>query len=778
MRRILLWSAIALVLAWSATRADFGGNLAALLPGGDDPFGREVAFFEDQRATQVLALEAWPERDGLGQADAVRALQTVAERLRAHGAEPVSAGGGEALAKLEAALYDHLPVLLPEGTLDQLRPRLAGDGLKQWLAQVRERAARPDDLATAAAARHDLLAVGGLALAPLRRHLPGGASGGAILHRDGVHAMLLMEVAFPPDDAARTSALMDAADAAVADAATAGVRVETIGSYRHFRDNLEGLLRDLLSAGPVSVLLIAVVLWSLVRDGRTLLWIHLPAALAMLAAVAVLGLRGQPAPLMLLGFASPFLGIAVENAIHMATALQGGHQRIAMRPMVVSYLTTAVAFACLMLSAVPALRMLGLLVLVGLLVAMAASLTLLPALVRARRAPAPWRRITTGLIGIAGWSTRRRLVITGLISIALIPGLWRLESLADLKRMDGSRAETWQALDTFLGRWGSLDSSSFLVAEHADLDRALERLERAHAVTGLPQTALGLLVPSAAEQRRRLAAWNAFWREHAASFAAELRAVGGERLAAACAPSLERYRPRETVAPVSPATWDGTPFARLFAQFVQHGDGRWQVVAPLIGLTDPRTPDLRAAEAVEAKLAAAGIDDVWTASRGRLAHRLVEVVHRDLRGLGGWMAVAMVALVWLIERRLRHVLAIVLPPALALAWTFGLLGWCGVPLTLFSVIVGAFVAGIGLDNAVFLAQPAHRSHTLAPVLCCTVTALVGTASLITAGSPLLRNAGIALVAGLSACLVACLLLTPLLMGPEPAEATGKPPPRD
>jgi hypothetical protein len=170
------------------------------------------------------------------------------------------------------------------------------------------------------------------------------------------------------------------------------------------------------------------------------------------------------------------------------------------------------------------------------------------------------------------------------------------------------------------------------------------------------------------------------------------------------------------------------------------------------------------AERTEAELRAAGVEDVWVASRARLASRLVAVVRSDLARRGAWMAAGMIALIWLLERRPRRVLAIILPPLMALGWTFGLLGWLDAPLTAFTVIVAAFVAGIGLDNAVFLATPQHRAAALAPVLGCTVTTLLGVTSLATASNPLLANAGLALVIGLSACLLACLLLTALLMG--------------
>ena len=225
--------------------------------------------------------------------------------------------------------------------------------------------------------------------------------------------------------------------------------------------------------------------------------------------------------------------------------------------------------------------------------------------------------------------------------------------------------------------------------------------------------------------------------------------------------------------PITLATWAGTPLAKLFDGLVQQTLTGWRVASPLPDLNDPLRPGTTKAERTEQGLRAAGLDQVWVASRARLASRLVAVVRGDLAQRSAWMAAAMVALIWILERRPRRVLAIIAPPLLALAWTFGLLGWMGSPLTAFSVIVAAFVAGVGLDNAVYLATPNHRAAALAPVLGCTVTTLLGVASLATASNPLLAGAGLALVIGLIACLSACLLLTALLMGR--ATTGGEPP---
>lgn len=744
-----------------ASRADLGSNLAALLPSGEDQLGREVRFFAAQGSAQVLALEAWREDPQTG-ADPATLLRRAARSLVTLGAEPALNADPAALAALEQTLYDHLPLLLPSERLYELRERLSGDGLRDWLAAARARAARPEDQFTAAAFYRDPLALGAVVLEPLQQRLAGNdVGGGVVVHGDGQHFLLLLAVAFPPEDPQRGPALVAAVEAAAVEAAAAGVHLEAVGSYRHFRDNYAGLLRDLLWTLPTSMLLIALLLWTLVRSGRALLAAHVPALVSLIAGVATLAGLGKPVPLVLIGFASAFLGIAVENAIHLTLALQRGAGHEVRRPLITSYLTTAVAFAVLCLSGVPALRSLGLLVVAGLLAGLGTSLLLLPVLVARRHGPPPWARPVRWVAVLVNTPARWRIAAALLISALTLPGLARLELVSDLHRLDGSRPETWAALDAFLDRWGELDTSDFLVAERPEYDNALSAAAAARASVGAAPSMVELLLPDHAEQQRRHAAWNDFWRVEQPRFASALRAAVSERAWTALTPALALYTPRETLPTIDLSTWRGTPMHRLLTSLVQQQHGLWQVATPLPALSAGHRPDPAAADRFSARLPA--MEGVWVASRSRLARDLIEVIRRDLVRLGGWMAVAMAALIWVIEQRLRPVLAILLPPLLALGWAFGVLGWCGVPLTPFSVLAAAFVAGIGLDNAVFLAAPGERTYHLPPVLGCTLTALLGVASLIGSGNPVLSATGSTLVAGLLACLVACLLLTPLLL---------------
>ncbi len=759
--RLALWTVGAIGLALICLRADPGGALAALLPSDNSHLGREVRFFATQRAAQLLAVEAWATSPEGNPSAELRAL---GPRLKDLGFQPLGGADPAAFAHLEQVLYQHLPDLLDPSVLAAQEEKLTEAGLRAHLAMLREHVSDPSDIFASTAAQGDLLGLAGSVLTPLRDQLGGAMTDhGVIVHRDGVHHLLLAEVAFPPDDGDHTIALMDAMDVCVAEAASRGVRIEPVGSHRHFRDNLSGLNRDLIRSLPVGMILIALVLWTLVRSPGVLLALHIPAVLAALGAVAILVVCGQPVPLILLGFAAGFLGVSVENALHMTVALQDGHQREVRHPLMVGYLTTAVAFAVLLASDISGLRSLGIMVMGGLILALLSSLYLLPDLVGRRRGVPTWglaRRWLGRIAAMAGW---KKLVILGVLSAICLPGLAKVHIISDLRSLDGSRPETMAALNDFMTRWDHFETSDFLVATAPTIAEAQETFAAAqHTING-EQTLIDALLPAPSVQRERRAAWNAFWQLHAQPFATALQDILGPRGFKATALCRERYQPRAAdLDMVTDLTWAGTPLSTLVDQLVLRSDTSVRLAAPLP--TRLKSADI---DAIKNMLPVSGTTpataDAWIASRHDLATDLVDLVRNDLTRLALWMAAAMALLVWVLERNLRAVIAILIPPALALGWCFGLLGWFNIPLSPFSVMIGAFVAGIGLDNAVFLARAHQREHAFAPVLACTITTMLGVGSLILAQNPMLSQIGIALSLGLACCLVASVLLTPLLM---------------
>ncbi len=758
----VVWGLVAVAIGVLAAKARYSPDLRGMLPSNDPAFVRELDFYARQGATRVLALEA------AGEHSAAHAVLTRAVGiLTTHGLTPIDGGGAGAVARAGEVIRAHLPALATPDLLQQIEAHLGRDQLDGYLKAFKERALRPEDSFTASAARRDLLALTGRVMEPLLSGLGGSERDGMFMrHQDGRHLMVVLEVPFDPQAMSQTAPLMDLIDAEVALAKAQGVTLEAIGSYRHFRDNLAAVYSDLGSSMPLAIALIGLVLFSLIPNLRALLALHVPAVLGMAGGVAAVVLLGLEVPLPLLGFAAGMLGVAVDYGQHVLVAIRSGEGANVWRPLLTTWVTTASAFAVLVTSSVPGIRCVGIMVIVGLGIALLAAVTLLPRLTPRLKPHDHWLRISTPLLAATQRRPWANWLITGLITLALAPGLMRLSFNDNLKSYDGSRPETWSALEAFLGRWGSLSSSDFLVGQGADLGLTLDQVADARTRAGFAPSVVERLLPGPATQAEHIAGWNRFWERHALTFATHLEEAAkkhGLRVQA-FTDTLALYRPVTTVPALTRESWNGSAVALMIGSYLnQLDDGRWQVASPVMKL---QAAEVARAHAVLADREADA--PVWLACREHIGHTLIAVVADDLASRSLAIVLVVLLVVSLLERNVRAVMAQLLPPGIALVWTFGLLGWMGLQLDPFAVLAAAFIGGIGIDSAVFLTH-SPRARTLSPVLVASLTTIVGMLSLLSAQHPTIHTLGRTLLIGMSCCLVACLLITPALArrAPEP-----------
>lgn len=181
--------------------------------------------------------------------------------------------------------------------------------------------------------------------------------------------------------------------------AARGIKLEFAGDVAVSQSLIHGIVKTQLQSLSGSLLGILLVTASLLRSVRWGIICVLPSALAVVLNFALMGWFGIPLGVATSMFAGMTLGIGVDFAIHMAEAFgaarAGGDGRaealqramsLTGPPVLVNTVAIALGFGVLLLSQVPANARLGLLVVLGLVNCLLASLLLLPLLLRERRA--------------------------------------------------------------------------------------------------------------------------------------------------------------------------------------------------------------------------------------------------------------------------------------------------------------------------------------------------------------------------------------------------------
>ena len=137
-----------------------------------------------------------------------------------------------------------------------------------------------------------------------------------------------------------------------------------------------------------------------------------------------------------------------------------------------------------------------------------------------------------------------------------------------------------------------------------------------------------------------------------------------------------------------------------------------------------------------------------------------------------WTGIIVTGLIYLSFASIELVFATMIPIVVGLLWTFGAMGWLGLPVDMMNSIFVIFIIGIGEDYSVFLVtskldewqgQPQHLAATSASVLISALTTLFGFAVLVFAQHPVLFSMGTIVLLGMSSAFLATIVLTPLCM---------------
>jgi hydrophobe/amphiphile efflux-3 (HAE3) family protein len=382
--------------------------------------------------------------------------------------------------------------------------------------------------------------------------------------------------------------------------------------------------------------------------------------------------------------------------------------------------------------------------------------------------------------------TQRRRAVTAvlvLLTLALATGLPRLEfetSQDTLVNRDSTVAEENRRYQEQFG------GDAVLVAWTGDIDEitegdTVERLEQIEADLRATDRFDAVIGPLTALEfaEAQLEVAPALLLEHGK---ADVIATEVGRLAAAGErtfdnPDFVQFLLREADGSIRPALRDNFP-----------DDEHLIMLVRLRGNADIATAGA-AAEDVERIIEDHPLDGFEQVAGGTptLLNEINDYLQGGMATLGGFAAVAMLILLFLVFRARWRVLSL-LVVAVGCIWAFGLAGHLGIPLTLVTISGLPILLGLGVDFAIQLhsrfeeelasgetpgeALGATMRQMAPPLLVAMVAAVLGVLALELSKVPMIRDFGVLLAIGVTALVLAALAIVPLvLLGRETTRPT-------
>lgn len=693
--------------------------------------------------------------------------------------------GGQA--KVVDYLTGALPTLFTEADAKALEEKLGPADVRDFLTAMRRKLAGPEGMVLKTVVAADPIGSSALVLnkvLPLQTGF-GDAQlvDGRITSSDGRHVLILAEPKFPSSNSGESEALVAELlrVARAVEQELPGVRVAITGGHRMSLDNatlIKGDATRCILLGMGAMLLLCLTAF---RRRWLAAVAMLPSLFGTLMAGVVLALWSDHVSAIATGFATIAIGITVDYAIYViyhldnATGLDrlgvGRHVGQLVMPIGVGALTTIAAFVVMATSPMHGYHQLGIFGAVGVLFSAAFALVVLPLLVpipQESRQPPLW---LTGLMQrFHAWQTRwRPWLVLAMLAFTVVTafGVKRLRFDGDLGRLNGITQSTQQDETLIRKIWGDALALTLVVARGPRVDDVLgqndlaaARLAREPGVTGV--YSLASVCPSRATQEANFQRWREFWSPaRRAALRETLRQVGGELgfRAEAFDPFWQRVEGEPVWLTLD--LFRGTPLEQVLNERVALGISD-NAVSTLVKLED-RSQVGKLREALPGLIVLDQkdfVEHIAKLAKGSLGHFAL------------WTAIIVGALVYLSLASIELVVAVLLPMAFGLVWTFGVMGWLGLPIDMMNSVFVIFIIGIAEDYSVFFVtskldrwrgQPQLLAATSAAVLISALTTLFGFAVLVFAQHPVLFSMGTTVLIGMSFAFAATLVLTPMCM---------------
>jgi len=603
---------------------------------------------------------------------------------------------------------------------------------------------------------------------------------------DGLTAMILIRTTFNTADVDRARRLLPAVEAVATSvrAQHPGVTIGFAGGVPTSVAEYGAMVRGIILSTLVTTLLVTLVLFLHLRSLKLVLLLFLVTVVATLIAFGIAALTVGH-----LNAATAFLGaIIAGNGINYGILLIARYleaRRVGepaealavaiewtLRPTLVAALGAAVAYTALLTTSFQGFANFGAIAGVGMVVCWVASYMLLPVLLRRfARGPAPPRESLFSTL-VRGFRVRRPAVACAAgallaVAAAIVVGRYVAQDPFeyDLARLrsnapDAVAARAWMKVaDVKFGR-GLWTRTYILLDQPADVPdvvgdlRALQATPDGGATIGTPFSILDVVPP---DQPRKL--------EVLAEIRTLLDDPGLEELDEPERRELRELRPPDDLAVVTVAELPAS-----IAREVTERDGR---VGNLILIPPAKDFDeldghqlLHLARVIRE----VDVGEAVVSGASLIFADIITAIRRDGLLVTAIAALGLVLLVVGVVGKNRRSLAVLIGTG---AGTLAMIAVCalvGIKVNFLDFMALPITLGLGVDYAINVADRADRSEpevalrmTGGSVLVCSLTTIIGYASLLVSENLAIRGFGMASLIGEITCVTAALTLVPAIV---------------
>ncbi|WP_299529984.1 MMPL family transporter [Ulvibacterium sp.] len=539
--------------------------------------------------------------------------------------------------------------------------------------------------------------------------------------------------------------------------------------------NAKQIKRDIQFTVGIALTLLFILLIFFYRKLTLPIILFLPTIFGGLLSVALLYFIRKEISGISLGIGAVLLGVTLDYSLHILTHIRNNRSIKSLYSEVapsilMSSLTTASAFLCLLFLQSQALQDLGIFAAVSVLGASAFALLFIPQVYATKSTE---RKRTTFLDAIAAYDFQRNKWLVGslvglfIISIFTYASVTFSKDIAKLNYETVALANARKHLETLT----DLGAKSLYVTSYGNSEEEvlqsndsvyalLNQLKNEGRILGF--SSIGALVRSKKEQNEKIGLWKTFWNDgNIRSVTTSLIDAGQEN---GFKPNTfdEFYTLLQS--DFEPLEIEDYDLVNSFSvdDFLSTKDG-FTTVSSLIKVDSSQTAYIR-------KVFSNNTQTVLIDRQG-MNETFLGHLKNDFNRLIGYSVLVIVVLLLLFFRSLSLTLVTSIPIFLTWFLTIGTMGLLQLEFNIFNIIISTFIFGLGVDYSIFMtngllteyrtgerALSTHRTSIILSV----VTTILGVGVLIFAKHPALYTISVVSLTGILSAVLIAFTIQPML----------------
>lgn len=678
-------------------------------------------------------------------------------------------------------VYNNLPLFLDESDYEIISSKLSLDSIASITKENYKTLISPSGIIARESILKDPLGLSFIALKKLQELSFGDdfiLKDGFLLSKDEKNILLFIDPAFESNDSANNQPFVEALYS-VQDNLNASfqdkVKMEYFGGALIAVANADQIKRDIQFTVGIALTLLLLILILFYRNIALPLILFTPTAIGGLLAVATLYLIRTKVSAISLGIGSILLGVTLDYALHILTHIRNGnsikklYEEVA-PAILMSSLTTASAFLCLLFLKSQALQDLGIFAAISVLGAAVFALLFIPQVYKSSKGKI---RKGTLLDRFAAFDFHTNKWAIAFIMIAFLVSAFTYSKVIfdkDISKLNYEPSELLEARKRLDALTNIESKSIYVVAYGNDVEEVLEtndginqQLESLKTTNQIiDYSGVGGLVHSQKTQNKKIKFWKQFWNAEKTNSLQQNLITSGNELG---------FKPKTFNAFYELLNVDFKPlkvsdFKALntipIGDYINSEAG-FTTVNSLIKLDSAQISPVTKVFENTANTVVIDRQGVNESFLGNLKN--------DFNRLIGYSILVVLLILAFYYRSYSLTLVTALPIFLTWFVTVGVMGLFNIQFNIFNIIICTFIFGLGVDYSIFITNgllaelktgekvlSTHRTSIILSV----ITTILGVGVLIFAKHPALYSISAVSLIGILSAVAIAFTLQPLL----------------